>query len=223
MKFLRVGTLLDGTEPLRDRLIRDLEHNKRLLWLVPGGSNIPLTVSVMGQLPDDLTAKLTIMLTDERYGAVGHADSNAQQLDNAGFWPKQACVIPVLQEGLDIFETTKQYESNFQHVANKADVIIGQFGMGADGHIAGLLPGSPAVSSAGYAASYHTGQYDRITLTPKALLRLTCAYVFALGNEKHAAINALGTRETDIAEQPAQLLKQLPEAYIYNDQLNTDD
>jgi len=220
MKFIKVKQFLDGVEPLHDRIMRDLADGKQVMWLVPGGSNIPLTVAVMAQLPDELTSHLTVMLTDERYGDIGHDDSNAHQLDESGFIPRQATVIPVLQAGLDIAETTRQYGIRFQEASQAADVIIGQFGMGSDGHIAGILPGSPAITSADYAAAYNTEQYDRITLTPKALLQLTTAYMFALGNEKLPALEALSKLNTPVAEQPAQLLKQLPEAYVYNDQIS---
>jgi len=220
MKFIKVEQILDGVGPLRDRIMRDLEYGKQVMWLVPGGSNIPLSVAVMAQLPDELTRHLTIMLTDERYGDVGHDDSNAHQLDESGFMPRQATVVPVLQAGLDIAETTRQYGISFHEASQAADVIIGQFGMGSDGHIAGILPGSPAITSVDYAAAYNTEQYDRITLTPKALLKLTTAYVFALGNDKLPALEALSKLNTPVAEQPAQLLKQLSEVYVYNDQIS---
>lgn len=219
MKFIRVKELEDGVEPLRDRLGRELEDGKHVVWLVPGGSNIPLSVAVMAQLPEVATGNLTILLSDERYGNPGHADSNAHQLEQAGFTAKRARFVPVLQESMSIEDTCKQYGSAFQEASQKADVIIGQFGMGADGHIAGVLPGSPAIQSADMAASYATPTFTRITLTPKALQSVTAAYIFAFGAEKCAALKNLQTRTLNLDEQPAQLLKQLPEAYAYNDQI----
>jgi 6-phosphogluconolactonase/glucosamine-6-phosphate isomerase/deaminase len=219
MKFVRVTELLDGVAPLRDRLMLDLNSGKQVLWLVPGGSNIPLTVAVMAQLPDDLTSGLTIMLTDERYGAVGHADSNAHQLDEAGFEPKHAVIVPVLRTNVSIMETCTQYAADFTEAAGRADTIIGQFGMGADGHIAGILPGSTAVSSADLTAGYEAPGFTRITLTPKALSQLNAAYVFVFGDNKRSALARLQSEMLSLEAQPAQILKQLPEAYIYNDQI----
>ncbi len=219
MKFVRVTELADGVAPLRDRLARDLSGGKHVLWLVPGGSNIPLTVAVMAQLPDTLTAGLTIMLTDERYGAVGHPDSNVHQLNEAGFLPKQAVVIPVLRAGLSLKETCKHYAADFTDATSRADTIIGQFGMGSDGHIAGILPGSPAVSSADLTAGYEAPGFTRITLTPKALSQLVAAYVFVFGDSKHQALDTLQSGALSLEAQPAQILKQLPEAYIYNDHI----
>ncbi|HEX8227198.1 MAG TPA: 6-phosphogluconolactonase [Candidatus Saccharimonadales bacterium] len=219
MKFIRIPTLQDGLEPLRDRLLRELGDGKDILWLVPGGSNIPLTVGVMAQIPDEMTARLTIMLTDERYGPLGHKDSNAFQLDQTGFLPKQAKVLPVLHADVSLDETCLRYAQDFTEQARKADMIIGQFGMGADGHIAGCLPRSPAVSSADMTAGYEAPGFIRITLTPKALQQLTVAYVFAFGAEKRAALERLQLETVSLDIQPAQIIKQLPESYVYNDQV----
>lgn len=219
MQFIRISELSDGIEPLRDRLLKELADGLQVLWLVPGGSNIPLTVAVMAQLPDEYTGNLTIMLTDERYGPLGHADSNAHQLDETGFLPKEATVIPVLYDGLELDETIRRYADNFREQAAKAGIIIGQFGMGADGHIAGVLPGSPAVASADLAVGYDAPNFTRVALTPKALGMVTAGYLFALGDDKRPALQRLQREPTPLDEQPVQILKQLPEAYAYNDQI----
>lgn len=219
MKFVRVHELSDGLEPLRDRLLNDLRDGLEVLWLATGGSSMPLSVAVMAQLPDQLTERLTIMLTDERYGEVGHSDSNAHQMDELGFLPKQATVLPVLREGLSLVETCQQYAADFQSQAKSADSIIGMFGMGADGHIAGCLPGTPAVSSADLAAGYTTETFTRVTLTPKAIQQVNVAYLFAFGEAKRSALERLRSESLSLDVQPVQILKQLPEAYIYNDQI----
>ena len=221
MKFVRVDTLLDGVAPLRDRLVRELSEGRKVLWLLTGGSSISLSVSVMNQLPDELTTGLTAILSDERYGDVGHKDSNAHQLDQAGFVPKHGVFIPVLRDGLSIQETRTLYDQNFQNALHQADVVIAQFGMGADGHIAGILPGSPAITSDNLAAAYDTPQFARITLTPKALLQITAAYLYVFGNDRRSPLEQLESEMLPVATQPAQLLKQLPEAYVYNNQIGS--
>jgi 6-phosphogluconolactonase/glucosamine-6-phosphate isomerase/deaminase len=219
MKFVKIEDIVEGVAPLRDRLEHDLSDNKQVLWLMTGGSNIPLSVSVMAQLPDTLTSRLTILLTDERFGAVGHANSNMEQLKRAGFMPKQAMVMSVLKPDLSLEETCRGYGIHFQAAVRKADVVLGQFGMGADGHIAGILPGSPAVSSGDLTAAYDAPPYTRVTLTPKALQQLSVAYLFAFGADKRGALENLQGKTLSLDEQPAQILRQIPEACIYNDQI----
>lgn len=216
---MRVTGMKDGIQPLSHRLISELEAGKQVLWLVPGGSNIPLSVDVMNVIPDELTGRLIIMLTDERYGPVGHKDSNTVQLELAGFKPKASTILPVLHDGLSLTDTAARFAGDFEAQSQAADCIIGQFGMGADGHLAGMLPGSEAVTTDQLAFGYQTPTFTRITLTPPAIQRVEAAYVFAFGDEKHGALSNLENQQLSLSEQPAQILKQIPESYIYNDQI----
>jgi 6-phosphogluconolactonase/glucosamine-6-phosphate isomerase/deaminase len=54
-------------------------------------------------------------------------------------------------------------------------------------------------------------------LTFPALRHITAAYAFAFGNTKQQALSTLKDRSVPPREQPAQILKQLPEAYVYSD------
>src|SRR5258706_7607481 len=107
MQFI-CAPLAEGEQALQAKLEAALKDGKRVLWFISGGSNIPVTVHVLDALPDELTRNLTIMPVDERYGPVGHKDSNAQQLHETGFQPKQATFIPILDGG-GLAETAKQF------------------------------------------------------------------------------------------------------------------
>lgn len=197
-----------------------LKNNKRVLWLVPGGSNIPVSVAVMHELDAASTDKLAIMLTDERFGLVGHKDSNLRQLIEAGFEAKKATIVPVLHEGLDLHQTANLY-ANAAHTAfASATAIIGQFGMGADGHIAGIKPGSPAASAEeDWAVGYEWDDFARLTLTAPAISQIKTVFVLAYGELKNQALNNLKTKKLSINVQPAQILKKLKNVNIYNNQL----
>lgn len=206
---------------IRDRLVQELKAAKRVLWLVSGGSHIQVNVEIMDAIPDELTSNLTVYLIDERYGEVEHPDSNGKQLEDAGFNHKQARVVYTLAPGLSLEETTEQYALSIGAAFEAADVVIAQIGMGADGHIFGILPGSPAVDSEKLVVSYATEQYKRITLTAKAARQyFSVAYLFAFGESKRQQLEKLRDTDVSVAEQPAQLLKHFPEVYVYNDQLD---
>ncbi|MBC7707734.1 6-phosphogluconolactonase, partial [Polaromonas sp.] len=111
------------------------------------------------------------------------------------------------------------YELSALQAFTDADIIIGQFGIGSDGHIAGILPASPAVTSLAFVAAYTHPPYERLTLTGHALRRVTAAYVLAFGADKQVALNALETKSLTYSEQPSQILKELPEAYVFSDQI----
>lgn len=218
MNFRRVNTSADGLPDLTNSLARELANGRHVLWLISGGSNIGLVVDVMKQLPSDNQHLLSVMLADERYGEVGHPDSNFQQLLNAGFNPGEAQVIEILQPGLSFFDTEQRFKSLANEHFDQADVIIAQLGIGGDGHIAGILPHSPAArEEIELVKAYESQPYKRLSLTFPALRRVNLAYVFAFGESKLGALTNLRHKQLSLNDQPSQILKQINEAYVYND------
>lgn len=209
-------TVLAGE--LAGKLRAELQNHKRVIWLVPGGSNISLSAAVIKQIPAEESRKLVIMQTDERFGLIDHPDSNWLQLRQAGFDTKQATAFPVLtNDSFSLEETAVRYAVNIKQEFETADYIFGQFGIGADGHIAGVLPGSEAASSRKLVSGYEAPNFRRITLTFTALKQLSAGYAVVFGAEKQQALENLAHKSLTLREQPAQILKRLPEAAVYND------
>lgn len=205
-----------GIMALDDALERALMKHSRVLWLVCGGSSITKIVAAMHSLPSGLSTKLHIMLTDERYGKPGHPDSNYQQLLDTGFNQKQGTFIATLQPGLSLSETAASYGTMFQKEAGEAGYIIATFGIGPDSHIAGILPGSPASKANQPACGYTAGQFKRLTLTFPSLKQIDTAFAFVYGENKHEALVKLQRDAPNLSEQPCQILKTIPESYVYN-------
>lgn len=220
LTFHREPNAIKAAAALATRLTSELTAGKEVLWLVPGGSNIALSVEAIRALPAGRLDKLTCMLTDERYGKPGHADSNQQQLAEAGFMGNGVNFLPTLIPDLTLEDTCKQYAMLALEAMDKAEVIIGQFGVGGDGHIAGILPRTAAVTEdpAQLVSGYDAGVFQRITLTPPALRRIDVAYAFVYGEAKLTALRKLKSETLPLAEQPSQILKELPEAHLYTDQ-----
>lgn len=220
MRFILSLGWEEGIADLTQRLVRDLSAGRRVLWLVTGGSNLPASVKIMGSVSDELSRHLTVILADERYGAPGHADSNWTQLMDAGFQGKHATLLPVLQAGDSFEQAAEHYNQLVGQALADAEITISQIGIGADGHIAGILPESPAAREASsLVTAYDSPPYRRLTMTFPALQRITADYSFAFGENKRQTLVTLEHKQLDPAVQPAQILKQLPEAYIYNDQI----
>ncbi len=216
MHFIR-SDASSGTRKLSATLAAALSAGKRVLWLISGGSNIPITVEAMRQIPSELTSRLSITPIDERYGPAGHADSNVRQLQDAGFNPKQARFIPIL-DGNTLEATTNAYARRMEELFAKNEIVVGQFGIGADGHTAGILPHSPAAEEEHMlATSYQGPDFTRITLTFPALRRITTAYAFAYGPGKRAAMQRLRQGAASYLIQPAQILRAIPETYVFTD------
>ena len=202
-------------EFLAQVILKQLSDGNRVLWLVPGGSGIPVVIEAAKIISKQPHNKLIVSLTDERYGTAGHADSNWEHLLAKGFSLPQAHLISVL--GTDsMAETTEKFSTAIGRAIYEADYILGFFGIGTDGHTAGILPGSEAVNSPDMVCGYHTLKFDRITLTPQAIKKLHEVVVFARG-EKRKVIKDLQEKTINTAEQPAQILKMVPKLTIFSE------
>lgn len=221
MQYIATTGWEDGIADLTKRLIDELSSGKRVLWLLSGGSNIISSVKIMEHITTSLSKNLTVGLIDERFGPVGHDDSNWHQLALNGFIPKKATAMPVLvNNDCSLEETAVDYEHRLRFALSSHDIVIAQLGIGNDGHIAGILPGSPAATEqTKLVVSFQSETYARITTTPAAFSKFDLAYALAFGEGKRKAVQSLEAEDLSVEEQPAQLLKKVTEAYVYSDQL----
>ncbi|SRR5258708_2858828 len=201
-----------------NRIIELLKSNAHVLWFVTGGSSIAIAAEASIEIAKHNHKNLTVMLTDERYGPLEHKDSNWQGLLKAGFHLPEAKLIPILS-GKKMEETIKEFNKAIEREFSMADYKIGLFGIGADGHTAGILPESPAVNSRELASGYRSETFERITITPRAIAKFDEIIVFAKGKEKWKTLDDLNI-EIDIRVQPAQILKKAPLLTIFTDYKN---
>jgi 6-phosphogluconolactonase/glucosamine-6-phosphate isomerase/deaminase len=159
---------------------------------------------------------LTITLTDERYGPIDHFNSNYFQLMEKGFDLPEAKLIPILADD-DRNITTEKFNTILNQELMIAEYKIGLFGVGTDGHTAGILPSSVAVHSGDLACSYDTPIFSRITITPKVIEKLDEAVAWIQGKDKWKLLEDFSKSDIDIEKQPAQLLKKVPLLTIFTD------
>lgn len=215
MKFIKISDHKIVADDLTAKIKTHLENGENVTWIITGGSSMPIVVSVCRQLEDMDLSKLSVTLSDERYGEPGHSDSNWEQLDKLGFFLPGANLQPVLTSKT-LETTTKDYNHTMRQLLKQADYKIGLIGVGADGHIAGIKPGSPDVGSRDMATSYKWDDYIRLTMTPAAILLLDEVVAVVMGEAKHQALKNL-SKDLDINDQPAQILKKVTSATVYND------
>ncbi len=202
-------------EFIAKKIISKLESGKKVLWIVPGGSSIVATSLAAKMIVTHPHENLTVMPGDERFGPVGHADSNWFQMEKEGFALPGARLVPLLV-GDDRQTTTDKYAENLKKYIAEADYVLGFFGVGADGHTAGMLPGTPPLGSSEYAASYQAAQYERVTVTPVVIDMLDEAVAFAVGENKWPILRNLN-KEVPAEDNPVQLLKRVPEFTLFTD------
>lgn len=215
LKFVNNSNPSEIGNFIAERILEKLEDNQKVLWLVPGGSAIIVAVAAAKVIATHDHHNLTITLSDERYGLLNHPDSNWRQLRDAGFSLPEAKLIPVLTE-YDLMKTNEIFAYNLERAISEASYVIALLGLGADGHTAGILPNSLAVSSPELTCAYEAGNYKRITITPVAAVKINEAIVFAQGESKWPALKELA-KTLDIKEQPAQILKQIEQVTIFTD------
>jgi 6-phosphogluconolactonase len=196
--------------------IRSYLKNGRTLLLLSGGSAATVAVRSLEELPSKLTADLLIGQIDERYGPVGHPYSNWKHLQKQGLSPHKYSCYPILK-GVGREETVSQYNAFLQEMAAKGDLpIVGIFGIGTDGHTAGILPESPAVKvKDSLLTSYEGPDFYRITVTPAFIERVNAAILYAKGEEKARVLRTL-LQDEPPERVPAQLLKKAGQFTIFH-------
>lgn len=224
MKFVSKGPE-DAAAAVAAKIIDSVRQKKPTLWLVCGGSNITTEVEIMKQVaagaPDNL-GSLLVLPMDERYGPAGHKDSNAEQMRKAGFDPGAATWVDVLIHNVPLDQTVSFYSDVASVALSKAAFIVGVFGLGANGHTAGVQPNSPAAEAdEATVAGFEWSDFTRLTLTPMALKHTNVAYVLTYGASKKEALERLQKNAEPLKQLPSALLYEIPEVYVYNDQIES--
>ena len=195
----------------------ELNKDKKVLWFASGGSSISIAslVSLILHSENQNLQNLTVTLTDERYGEIGHADSNWQQLQNAGFILPKAKLIPILS-GKSIEETTLDFKNNLITAFKDTDYSIGLFGAGIDMHTAGILPETLATTSLDLTTHYHTEIFNRITITLRTIRALNEAILYLKGKNKLPVLERLKEKNKTLRE-PVQALKEIKKLAVFFD------
>lgn len=211
MQYVHISDTHTVADAVATTLIQHLGAGERVAWLVSGGSAIALEVAIAEKLQPFYINYLTIGLMDERYGPRGHSDENYTQLMDAGFTLPFHRVL----NGDAPEKTTSDFGAFIENILNNSDFSIGFFGIGPDGHTAGLKPHSLAVTATGPAVYYEWDDYQRITITPPVIQQLDEAVIYAVGEQKSKTLQKLIHETVLIDEQPAQVLKGVKTATLY--------
>ena len=214
LDFRKITSDNQVSEYLAEIIGAKLMSGEKVLWLVSGGSAIKIATKTAENLKNAPLENLIVTLIDERWGPVGHKDSNWHQLEQAGFSLPGAVLMPVLN-GKNRKTTADNFAILLQSYLGEV-YSISLLGIGPDGHTSGILPGSSAVNAEGLTHDYEGGGYQRVTTTAKALSLLDEAVVYAVGEAKKPVLQQL-EQDVSPAEQPAQFLKRIKKVTIFND------
>lgn len=161
---------------------------------IPGGSALAALSTARRDAPWD---RVYLTWVDERCVALDSADSNRGDADRAGLLanPAPARSLPLFLDHEQGNEAVARVESELDaHFDGALDVVL--LGMGEDGHVASLFPGSGWTAVAqGARAAYVTNSPkpppERITLTRAMLVTARYCVLLAAGPGKRAALERL--------------------------------
>jgi 6-phosphogluconolactonase/glucosamine-6-phosphate isomerase/deaminase len=203
------------TDYLATTISSHLGADQKVLWVLSGGSGGKVCAEVSKRLTGPLD-NLTTTLSDERYVPLGNADENWQQLLDDGFSVPGATTYRPIQ-GKDRATTTSDFGDWLERAFAYADYKIGLFGIGTDGHTAGIKPGTSAVEATGWATDFTGNDFERITMTLDAVRKLDEIVVQAMGADKAAVLDQLLHQDIDVKLQPAQVLKSVTASTLFTD------
>lgn len=219
MHRLVVTNAEEAAKAIARGLDRALSSKLKVLWLLSGGSNIAVEAAVFGLLRHATVENLTISLADERFVPMDSPDSTWHALLEAGLNGQKARLEPpVVDWKASLEDAAKDWARRLKKAIDDADIVVGQFGIGADGHTAGILPHTAGVNEdQALVIGYKGKDFERLTTTPAVFRRLDLATVVAMGQNKKLVLEQLMT-DVSSAEQPAQLLLQAKALIVYTDQ-----
>jgi len=202
-----------------------------ILFLVAGGSSL----GVLDHIDEEnISSHMTVAVTDERVS--DDLDiNNYAQLQATHFWNKlvrsDAYSIPTELLGRnstelrDAFELAiRKWKSDFPK-----GIIVGLYGIGEDGHTAGIIPGvySKADFDVRYLGERYVEEFEavdkgsfpfRVTTTLSFMRDMVdVGYFFVQGERKASALKATLSAEGDIHDTPARIMHEMRKAYVFTD------
>lgn len=201
-----------------------------VLLLLSGGS----AVSVLEQVEIIYPESLTIGLVDERF-TIDPKHQNelllSEQRVVRNAMEQGAHFVPLMKHSLSMQENVLQYE-DFLHewrIHHPRGVVIALLGVGADAHIAGIMPYPEAeqefhalFEDAHWVQGYDAGTKSevplRMTVTATFLKStVDAAVVYVVGeHKKEAVMHALLPFGT-VHQTPVRLLREMKRVFMYTD------
>lgn len=192
-----------------------------VLLMLAGGSSREIIDLLDGDL---LTDQVTITVTDERYTddleENNFAYIQGTSFYNASIGAGSFCIDTQIFSGESHEEHAKRFDKNLKEW--KRDFpngkIIALFGVGKDGHIAGIIPGTENIDNPDvWATQSKDAKFERTTITFPFLKSIDFPLVYISGSEKAEVLARIVAKEGDLKETPARILNEMKEPIVFTD------
>lgn len=218
-----------ATEAVGETLMAAID--RPVLFLVSGGSCLNLLHALDPMLFD---ARVTMGVLDERYSSDPSINNYSQfiETDFYGITRNRGvtCIETAVFQSETIDEMAKRWDMELKdwRISHADGKIIVLQGIGPDGHTAGMMPDeikqfnelfdNPNVWVVGYDAQSRNKYPLRVTVTMPFLRNVDTSIVYAVGEEKKAALSAALAPEGNTFQIPARIIHEMKHCLLYTDQ-----
>lgn len=172
------------------------------------GESAKCLYEAWSQLPDfkKLTS-VNFYFGDERCVPPSSSDSNYGMAMSVLFKdgiPNQCSVVRIIAEDDDVVKNAIAYSSN---LPERIDILL--LGVGLDGHIASIFPGSNLINDLKnrvVPVKYLSKIFNRITITPNVINHARSCFVLARGAKKISVLSRALSSPDQIANMPVRLV-----------------
>ncbi len=183
-----------------------------------GGKTPKPVYQLFGQEDID-PARVHLYLTDERYVPHNQSESNYHMLETSllaqheGQWGG----VHTFDTSVPIDNALAKFETALEEIPEGAfDLLV--LGVGPDGHIASLFPGTVLLDTKEGAVHTTTDVHavrDRLTITPQVIMKAKKILVLLSGKEKKRVFDELSLQTSNVSLFPAHLLQTHKDVTVY--------
>ncbi len=181
---------------------------------IPGGSALRALGAARAQL-GSTWSRVLLTWVDERCVPFADTDSNRGAAYRSGALDERdppADLLPLFEDGERVEEALERVEAALDfRFGGALDVVL--LGLGEDGHVASLVPGTPESANArvAFVRSSPKPPAQRVTLTRRMLATARRTILIATGEPKRLALERL------LAADPSLPATGLPDLFIVTD------
>jgi 6-phosphogluconolactonase/glucosamine-6-phosphate isomerase/deaminase len=210
--------------------ILEKEQGKDILLMLSGGSAFAVYDAIS---PQWLSDHVTLAMVDDRFSR--ELDINNSHLLQATDFYNESINADAYFISTEVWneQTPEELAKRFEHGLRQwrkefpKGVVIAVFGMGEDGHTAGMIPDEDYVftelfeNTGKWVVGYSTQNneyHERVTITmPFIREQVNHTVVFISGEKKRVAFDRLVAENGNLEETPARILCELKNVEIFTD------
>lgn len=208
-----------------------VNHGRPILLMLAGGSSL----SVLNYInPQYLGSHITVTVTDERF-TDDIVDNNFSNLQSQSFYNDLVnvdayCIDTQIYGDETVTGHAERFEKNINDWKKEfpKGIIIALYGIGADGHVAGIIPGIMSddefdkhFNSSRLVAHLDAGSKNerplRVTSTFSLMRQVDFPLFFVSGNEKKEALEKTLSNDGKMTETPARIIKEMKPSFVFTD------